>query len=355
VVLSICTWCCAASSGSRTGPATQQRTSRSRFSATRSGFGAARSGIHRSDRSTGAFLAAAGRILPRDRWRSFLVTPQTVLRWHRELVRRKWTYRSAKVGRHPIDPELREIIVRLARENPRWGYVRIQGELRKLGIRIGATTIRRVLRAHGLGPAPRRCGPTWSQFLRAQAEGILASDFFTVETLRLKTLYVLFFIELHTRRVHLAGVTAHPDSAWVTQQARNRVISPKERLASARFLIHDRDAKYSGSFEEVFRTEGVEVIRTPIRAPRANASPSGGCGPSGPSVWTGCSCAADVTSSASYVPTPRTTTVGDRTGACGWRRPSGRISLPAHRPRPPVCSAATSSAASFTSTNAPRE
>lgn len=107
--------------------------------------------------------------------------------------------------------------MRLGRENPRWGYLRIQGELRKLGIRIGATTIRRVFRAHGLGPAPRRRGPTWSQFLRAQAEGILASDFFTVETLRLKTLYVLFFIELHTRRVHLAGVTAHPDSAWVTQ------------------------------------------------------------------------------------------------------------------------------------------
>jgi transposase InsO family protein len=218
-----------------------------------------------------AFFAAAARILPRDRWRSFLVTPQTVLRWHRELVRRKWTYRSAKVGRPSIDPELREVVVRLARENPRWGYVRIQGELRKLGIRIGATTIRRVLRAHGLGPAPRHRGPTWSQFLRAQAEGILASDFFTVETLRLKTLYVLFFIELHTRRVHVAGVTAHPDSAWVTQQARNLAISPEERLAPVRYLIHDRDAKYSGPFDEVFRTEGVEVIPTPIRAPRANA------------------------------------------------------------------------------------
>jgi putative transposase len=150
--------------------------------------------------------------------------------------------------------------------------VRIQGELRKLGIRIAATTIRRVLRANGLGPSPRRWGPTWSQFLRVQAEGILASDFFTVETLRLKTLYVLFFIELHTRRVHVAGVTAHPDSAWVTQHARNLAIwGSEERLASARFLIHDRDAKYSGPFNEVFRTEGVEVIRTPIRAPRANA------------------------------------------------------------------------------------
>src|SRR5204863_486295 len=125
-------------------------------------------------------------------------------------------------GRSPIDPEVRELVLRLAREKPRWGYVRIQGELRKVGVRVGASTIRRVHRAHGLGPAPRRQGPTWSEFLRAQ--GVLATDFFTVETIRLKTLYVLFFIELHTRRVHLTGVTVHPDSAWVTQQARNLAI-----------------------------------------------------------------------------------------------------------------------------------
>jgi putative transposase len=133
-----------------------------------------------------AFLAAAARLLPRDRRASFLVTPQTLLRWHRELVRRKWTYRGAKIGGLPIDPELRDIFLQLARENPRWGYVRIQGELRRLGlgIRSGATPIRRLLRARGLGPAPRRSRPTWSQFLRAQAEGIVASDFFTVETLR---------------------------------------------------------------------------------------------------------------------------------------------------------------------------
>lgn len=144
-----------------------------------------------------------------------------------------------------MDPELRELVLRLARENPRWGYVRIQGELRKLRIRVGATTIRRLLRAHGLGPAPRRSGPTWSQFLRAQAEGILASDFFTVETLRLKTLYVLFFIELSTRRIHLAGVTAHPDSASVTQQGRNLAFALQDQAAAAKFLIHDRDSKYS--------------------------------------------------------------------------------------------------------------
>jgi len=135
------------------------------------------------------FLAAASRVLPRDRWPSFLISPQTLLLWHRELVRRKWTYRTArKPGRPPIDTEVQDLVLRLARENPPWGYVRIQGELRKLGIRVSATTIRRLLRAHGLGSAPRRGGPTWSEFLRAQARGILATDFFTVETIRLKTL-----------------------------------------------------------------------------------------------------------------------------------------------------------------------
>ena len=138
-------------------------------------------------------LAAASRLLPRDRWASFLVTPQTLLRWHRTLVRSKWTYRTGhRSGRPPIDPEVAGLIVRMARENSRWGCVRIAGELRKLGIRVGATTIRTLLRRHGLGPAPRRSGPTWMEFLRAQAEGIVACDFFTVETIRLKTLYVLF-------------------------------------------------------------------------------------------------------------------------------------------------------------------
>jgi putative transposase len=218
------------------------------------------------------FLTAASRLLPRERWSAFLVRPQTLLRWHRELVRRKWTFaRRGSPGRPPIDPELRDAVLRLARENPRWGYLRIQGELRRLGIRVGATTIRRILRAYGLGPAPRRRGPTWSEFLRAQAKGILACDFLTVETLRLKTIYVLFFIELRTRRVHIAGVTAHPDSVWVTQQARNLAYELEDRSSPVQFLVRDRDAKYSAAFNEVFRTEGVRVIRTPIRAPRANA------------------------------------------------------------------------------------
>jgi hypothetical protein len=167
-----------------------------------------------------AVLAAASRVLPRERWVDFLVTPATLLRWHRELVARKWTYgRTGRQGRPPIDPEVRALILRLARENPRWGRIRIGGELRKLGIRVGATTIRTLLRTARLGPAPRRTGPSWAEFLRAQADGIVACDFFSVETAWLRTLYVLVFIELGTRRVHVSPATAHPHAAWVTQQA----------------------------------------------------------------------------------------------------------------------------------------
>lgn len=223
--------------------------------------------LHRLDR---VLLAAASRAMPRSQWSSFLVRPETLPRWHRELVRKKWTYKkTGHPGRPPIEPEVRDLIVRLGRENPRWGYQRIREELMKLGIRISATTIRTILLRRGLYPAPRRAGPTWTEFLRSQAAGILATDFLTVETIRLKTIFVLFFIELETRRVHVVGVTAHPDSAWVTQQARNLAID--ERLSGVRFLLRDRDAKFSGPFDEVLRTEGVRVIRTPIRAPRANA------------------------------------------------------------------------------------
>ena len=215
-------------------------------------------------------MAAASRFLPRELWRCFAVSPQTLLRWHRELVRRKWTYRhTRRPGRPRIAKEVTTLVLRLARENPRWGYPRIKGELRKLGISISVSAICSLLRRHGLEPAPRREGPSWKEFLAQQAAGIIACDFFCVETVWLKTLYVLFFIELSTRRVHLAGVTAHPNSAWVTQQARNLVL--EDRLAETRFLIRDRDAKYSGPFDEVFRSEGARVIRTPIRAPRANA------------------------------------------------------------------------------------
>jgi putative transposase len=219
-----------------------------------------------------AILAALSRCLPRAGRRCFLVSPDTLLRWHRELARRKW--RRWRVqrgsGRPPMSHELVDLIVRLGRENRRWGCVRIQGELRKLGIRVSATSIRRVLRHHGLGPVPRG-GPTWSEFLRAQANVVLATDFFTVDTISLKQLYVLFVIELGTREVHILGVTDHPTAAFVTQVARNLVGDLADRGRLIKFLIRDRDAKFTASFDEVFASEGIRTIKTPVRSPRANA------------------------------------------------------------------------------------
>ena len=182
----------------------------------------------------------------------------------RELVRRKWTYRrSGRPGRPPIDAELRALILRLARENPRWGCVRIGGEIRKLGLSVSATTIRTLLRAARAGPAPRRAGPTWTEFLRAQADGIIAGDFFTVESAWLRTLYVLVFIELGSRRIFVSPATVHPDSAWITQQARNLAMALDGRGRPARFLIRDRDTKFSRSFDAVLRSEGLRVIPHP--------------------------------------------------------------------------------------------
>ena len=216
------------------------------------------------------FLAAASRLLPRSRWRSFLVTPATLLRWHRRLVARRWTY-GGRSGRPPIGGEIRELVLRLARENPRWGYQRIVGELNGLGIAVSATTVRKILRQAGLGPAGERAGLSWRAFLRAQAQSMLAVDFFTVETISLQRLYVLFFIELGSRRVHFAGCTANPTGAWVTQQARQFAWTLQERPTPFRFLIRDRDSKFTRDFDAVFASEGIEIIKTPVRAPKANA------------------------------------------------------------------------------------
>jgi transposase InsO family protein len=172
-------------------------------------------------------------------------------------------------GRPPVDDRIRQLVLRFARENPRWGYPRIAGELLKLGLRVSPSTVRRILRGNGLGPAPIRSGLSWRQFLRQQAAGMLACDFFTVETLSLRRFYVLFFIELGNRHVHFAGCTTNPSAAWVMQQARN--LSFTGVFERMRFLIHDRDSKFTTSFDEVFRSEGISVIHTPIRAPQANA------------------------------------------------------------------------------------
>jgi putative transposase len=186
-------------------------------------------------------------------------------------VARRWTYPARPPGRPRVGEEIRELVLRLARENPRWGYRRIAGELAGLGIGISATTVRRLLREAGLGPAGRRGGLSWREFIRRQAQTMLACDFFTVETFALRRIYVLFFIELQSRRVHLAGLTESPNGAWVAQQARNLAWLLQEREAPLRFLVHDRDRKFTDTFDEVFRSEGLEIVRTPVRAPKANA------------------------------------------------------------------------------------
>jgi transposase InsO family protein len=219
-------------------------------------------------------LSVAARLARRGWHHSlFLFTPATLLRWHRELVHRKWTCRRhQRGGRPPLDPALRALILRLARENPTWGYGRIQGELTKLGRRVGRSTIRDLLNGQHVPPAPERArhGPTWRAFLRHYQEQVLAADFFSVETALLQTIFVLFFIEVQTRKVYLAGCTPHLTAAWVTQQARNLTWHLQEGTLPVRILLHDRDGKFPAGLDTVFRSEGLQIVLTPPRCPQAN-------------------------------------------------------------------------------------
>jgi putative transposase len=227
----------------------------------------ARPALRPSDR---ALLAGLGRLLARQRRGRFFVQPETLLRWHRDLVRRRWSY-PHRSGRPSVPGGTAQMVLRLAKENPTWGYRRIHGELATIGIRLAPSSVWAVLRRHGVDPSPGRTGPSWSEFLHSQASAMLACEFFTVETVLLHRLYVLFFIELDTRRVYVAGITAHPVGAWVVQQACNLTMVLAERACPVRFLVRDRDIKFTASFDEVFRSERIRIIRTPVRAPRANA------------------------------------------------------------------------------------
>jgi putative transposase len=228
---------------------------------------ASRPKLTRADR---ALLASLSGPLARPAWAVLPVKPETVLRWHRQLIARRWTYAHRPPGRPPLERSLRELILRLADENPQWGYKRIVGELKGVGFTVSATSVRKALVEAGVKPAPERTRSSWRAFLRAQAASVLACDFLTVETAFLQRIYVLFFISLATRRIEYVACTSNPDGGWVAQQARNLIMQLGDEQPF-RFLVHDRDTKFSHAFDEVFRSEGIRVIRTPVQAPNANA------------------------------------------------------------------------------------
>lgn len=213
-------------------------------------------------------LAALSRVLSRERWGAFMVTPATLLAWHRRFVARKWTRPHRPPGGPSLAPDVQALIVKMARENPRWGYQRIKGEMGKLGVHVSATAIAMLLRRKGIGPGPRR-GPTWRQFLKAQAAGIIACDFFTVESAFLRSFYVLFFIELSSRRVHITTATRHPDSPWVTQQARNLAMG-----------FHDAGIRCA--FSSGIETASSLPLSTRSLRPKASASSERPSGPRTP-------------------------------------------------------------------------
>jgi putative transposase len=219
-----------------------------------------------------AVLAAISRVLPRARWSCFLVRPETLLRWHRWLAAGAWTYPHRGTGRPPPDQELQEPILRLASENPRWGYQRLQGQLLRLGVRVPATAIRTTLRRHGAGPdAAGQRPPPGGRSCASRRPASWPATCFAVDTAWLRRRYVLFFMELDARRVHLAGVSANPNAAWVTQHARNLVLRLGDQGRRVRFPIRDRGTRFCRGFDDPFRAEGAHVLATPVQAPNANA------------------------------------------------------------------------------------
>ena len=220
------------------------------------------------------WFSALSSLIPRHRWTSiFPVAPGTLLAWHRRLIAKKWDYstRRRPTGRPPTAAGLKRLALRLANENPQWGHRRIQGELARLGHRIAPSTVWEILTAAGLDPAPRRTGPSWREFLTAQAEGIIAADFFHIDTVLGTRLYAMAFLEHGTRRLHITGITAHPTGEWAAQQARNLTAVLGSRMDSLRFVLRDRDTKYTESFDAVFQAEDTDTLLSAPRAPRMNA------------------------------------------------------------------------------------
>jgi putative transposase len=231
-----------------------------------------------------ALLAALLSVIPNARRHGLrlLVTPDTILRWHRDIVRRRWAVRSmrGRTGRPAIRRNIRALVLRLARENPEWGYRRIHGELAGLGVKVAASTVWEILRNAGINPAPRRYGPTWSQFLRSQAESILACDFFTAELLDGTHAYVLAVIEHATRRIRILGVTLHPTGEWTAQQARNLLMDLGDDAHRAKFMIRDRGSNYTAAFDAILADAGIRTLLCNVRTPRMNAIAErwiGGC------------------------------------------------------------------------------
>ena len=222
--------------------------------------------LNRNDRTLLGAIAAA---LPRPRRTGWLVTPDTLLRWHRRRIAGHWTQPTEGPGRPSTAAEVRRLIIDMATDNPTWGYRRIHGELTGLGHRVGASTVWRILKRHGIDPAPHRSAVPWTQFLRSQAA--VACDFATIDTALLRRYYLLFFIDVTTREVFLAGVTANPSGAWTTQAARNLFLRHTDRLADAGALVRDRGSQFIDAFDEIFRTEGMKILKTPVRTPVANA------------------------------------------------------------------------------------